>query len=64
MREGDFHNLSIDRQEKSVSLELEIEATKKGNNVKKGMANLGIFEEEEVVETTMEIQVELFFSMN
>jgi hypothetical protein len=58
MRKGDFHNPSIDRQEKLASLELEIKATREGNNAKKGMANLGIFEEEEVVETTMEVQVE------
>jgi hypothetical protein len=51
----DIDNPSIDKQEESTSLELEIEATGEGSNAKKGVANLGISEEEEVVEATMEV---------
>jgi hypothetical protein len=38
-------------------LELKIEAIGKGNNVKKGVINPRISKEEEMVETTMEVQV-------
>jgi len=37
-------------------LELKIEVIEEGNNAKKGVANLGIFKEEKVVEVAMEIQ--------
>ncbi len=37
-------------------MELKIEAIEEGNNAKKGVANLGIFKEEKVVEVAMEIQ--------
>jgi len=55
MQEGDIDNPSVDKQEESTSLELEIEAIEKGNNVKKGVANLRISKEEEVAEVAMEI---------
>jgi hypothetical protein len=58
MQEGVIDNPSIDKQEESTSLELEIEAIGEGSNTKKGVANLGIFEEEEVAEATMEVQTE------
>jgi hypothetical protein len=43
MQKGDINNHFVDRQEELASLELEIEATKEGNNVKKGVANPRIF---------------------
>jgi hypothetical protein len=55
MQEGDIDNPYVDRQEESMSLELEIEATREGSNVEKGVANPGISEEKKVVEATMEI---------
>ncbi len=36
-------------------MELEIEATRKDNNIEKGVVNPRIFEEEEMVEAAMEV---------
>ncbi len=58
MQKGDTDNPFIDKQKESASLELEIEATGKGNNANKGVANLRIFEEEEVAKEAMEVQVD------
>ncbi len=56
MQEGDINNPSVDRQEESTTLELEIEVIEESNNAKKGVANLKISNEEELVEVAMEIQ--------
>jgi hypothetical protein len=56
MQEGDTDNPFVDRQEESMSLELEIETIGKGNNVEKGVANPKIYEEEEMVKAIMELQ--------
>jgi len=58
MQKGDTDNPFINKQKESASLELEIKATGKGNNANKGVANLGISEEEEVAKEAMEVQVE------
>jgi hypothetical protein len=56
MQEGDTKNPFINKQEESMSLELEIEDFREGNNVDKGLEILGISKEEKVAEVTMEIQ--------
>ncbi len=58
MQEGDKNNLSIDKQEESVSLELEIEVIGKGNNAKKGVENPRISKEQEVAKEVMELPTE------
>jgi cytochrome c-type biogenesis protein CcmE len=58
MQEGHIDNPFVDIQEESTSLELEIEDTRKDNNVENGVVNPMIFEEEKVVEATMEVQAE------
>jgi hypothetical protein len=55
MQEGDTENPFVNKQEESMSLELKIEATRKGNNVDKGMENLGISKEEKVAKVAMEV---------
>jgi hypothetical protein len=58
MQEGDNNNLSIDKQEESASLELEIEVIGEGNNAKKGVANPRISKEQEVAKEIMELLIE------
>jgi hypothetical protein len=56
MQEGDTKNPFFNKQKEPMSLELEIEAFKEGNNVEKGLENLGISKEEKVAEVAMEVQ--------
>ncbi len=58
MQEGDKNKHSIDKQEESVSLELEIEVIGKGNNDKKGVANPRISKEQKVAKEVMELPIE------
>lgn len=58
MQKRDTNNSFINKQKESTSLELEIEVSGKRNNANKGVANLGIFEEEEMTKEAMEVQAE------